>query len=58
MDSLIALALLGAGAATIAALPWSDEEISKTADAADAAFFAAIRCVTNPIVRWIDRAWG
>ena len=56
MDTLIALALLGAGAATIAALPWSDEEIAATADAADAAFFSALRRITNPIARRIDRA--
>ena len=58
MDNLIAFALLAAGAATLSVLPWSDEEISKTADAADAAFFAAVRCVTNPIARCFDRARG
>lgn len=56
MDTLIALILLAAGAATIAALPWSDKEIAAAADAADATFFAAVRRVTNPIARCFDRA--
>jgi hypothetical protein len=51
LDIFLALILLAAGAATIAALPWSDEEIKQTADAADTAFFAAVRAVTNPLFR-------
>jgi len=51
LDIFLALILLAAGAATIAALPWSDGEIEQTADAADTAFFAAVRAVTNPLFK-------
>ena len=51
LDIFLALILLAAGAATIAALPWSDEEIEQTADAADTVFFAAVRAITNPLLR-------
>ena len=51
LDIFISIALFAAGAATIAVLPWSDEEIEQTADAAYTAFFAAVRAVTNPLFK-------